>query len=461
MRRSVEEVEVLFVYEILPPELWPGILAYLSMFQRYRFRTVCKAWGELRGLIDQSVTSLKKKALTPIDLHRMCCLTQLNTSYTPLLSDAIRDGKLKSVCDADFTRYDHLIGDTTMIAKLSNLTKLKVSGRWSDYVDVLPRLSLLRSLEVENMCYTGPFYDKFDTLKHLTGLTELWVSNMSIDEAELFELKELRHLDLYDTDVSANGIAVMTMLESLTLYDEKMCRPGVLRHLTRLTALNISGIDYVGDDEIKHLTALRSLDVSDNSRVTSDVLLNFRHLTRLLLSDDPSGVNGMNDTRLSLNLAQMTGLRELKVNLNDDCVVRDETLACLTGLTNLHITSPQESITAASLSLLVNLTQLEISDLDIATLDVSLLPVSLRSLVFTDSVGCPIMLPIMLTRLVNLTDLTVDLYPTYHSTDEFLEKIAHHKSLERIYYTSRSSSAIVNVYAGYVPEHIQLINMPW
>jgi hypothetical protein len=464
MKRAVEKEEqqqqvlavdfAIPVYELLPREIWPNILCHLTMWQRYQFRTVCSEWGKHRGLIDQSVTQLVRRNIEPLTFSRMCNLTHLDTAYTSYVSTAITEERLKHLSSADFRGHGTIHCDFGALSKLCNLTSLSISGCVAEFVDSLCRMSLLRTLEL-NSSYGEKAVGCCEGLRVLSGLTSLRLSDICMTDEDLLSFKELRHLELFDsTHITPNCVSKLTALESLTLLAQALWKDGMLRPLTRLTALDLSYNDNVQDKHISHLTSLFSLNVSDALMLSSNVLHHFPHLTRLILCEeagDSSG--GMDDDGIALNLRELTNLRELQYDADVHFMISDDTLCCLTNLERLHIHNNKDRVTLDSLSLLVNLTDLELSSTDLSQLCLSLLPISLRKLSLRSCTYWATKVPKLLARLTRLTDLTLGNAEYLGRSMLSLAQMTPYKALERIYYTDSSTGSNL----PFVPSHIQLI----
>ena len=400
MKRVYIENDVL--YPILPEELWPGILRYVSIWHRYQFLTVCKAWAEPRGLLDQSVYSLHKTDYLPIDLSRLVNLTDLATCYSRDRQEMLDKGVCKKLVSLDLGYEDGIYGSSA-IALFTELRCLSFSVGMVGYGQVLPRFAMLRVLRVYSAINARHDVDDY-AIGGLTTLTDLTLHRTRVSDASLTMLKALKYLNLYyNPDITATSIGQLTQLRSLELIGNESSAHGCLYGLTDLTSLNLDSNDVLRAEDVVHLTSLVSLNLNDNLMV----MPHFPHLTQLIVSNAfTTDENGLRvDITHNLSLSRLTQLKELHFH-SVHGFIPDDTLKCLTSLTSLHITGTRD-ITTSSLALLSNLVNLELSYMKLTDFDVSCLPLSICRLDLTySSDWCAMIVPLS-RRFTNLTDLTL------------------------------------------------------
>lgn len=437
-KQQKQRIEVVVpLYQILPPELWPSILAYLTVWQRLQCLTVCKAWSEPRGLIDQSIQSLNsRRDSMPIYFSRLANLVELEAPYREQLAITIQCGYLRNLEFLNLLycapRYS---ADISAISLLTNLRSLKLDTNLTNYEEVLPRLTSLTQLSLDcSEVYSSRISDT--TLISLTGLTDLTLDCTAVTDDALIKLTTLRYLSLRNNKCISGmgGIAHLTQLRSLALIGNKSTSSGALFRLTGLTHLSLDENRKLFNNDIRHLTLLNSLCLSDNRHITSDILSSFPLLTRLIMCDYPYGDNGLHDTRLKENITKLTQLRELAFSGEEEWFLPCECLSSLTQLTSLSI---EESyyVRSESLSCLTNLRRLRLTNTPFLDFDANALPVSLERLDLTGCTGWYERTPTLCTRLTNLKEFSLGrMHTGSHEVYPTCERLNSLLSLERIYY---------------------------
>ena len=438
-------VENVVLEPILPEELWPGILTYLTLRQRYQFWTVCKAWSVPRGLIDQSVHTLRETDDQSPSLSRLINLTTLKTYFSLGLSIEMTRGSLKNI--TSLYLKSTMLGkqdDLSALCLLKQLCSLKLGGDLSGCENILPSLTTLTTLSVD--CIRCTISDS--TLSSLTQLTDLALTRTTVTDTTLeLRLTNLQHLHLVENaSISSACVGRLTQLRSLSIEGSASCTPGVLRSLTNLTALNLDHNYILYNNDITHLTSLRSLSLDCNPCITYKALAYFPHLTKLIISSENEIDSG--------TLCKLTQLRELRFDGRLISSITEDNLACLTGLTHLCITYNRK-ITHDSLSLLTNLVNLRLCRCTLREIDLSLLPVSLRNLDLSHSKQWQRSIEKMATCLTNLRVLTLGLN---YGEPEVLTTWLGTLSLERLYYTPLTIDYDrVTVCLDKLPRHIEAI----
>ncbi len=452
-------------YSVLLPELWPLILVYLSSWQRYRLVTVCKAWSEPRGYLDQSTERLSKGDPIPIDLSRLVNLKDIDVISSKPLVVGIRDGLFKNL--RTLRLDDYMCSSTmsyfgiTIFSRLSNLTSLSLWASLSYCIDTFKQLTLLERLKVRSN-YVSPDPRCDEALSLLPSLTSLSLSETTVTGSCFTSLTNIRDLSL-DINPRLN-VTFLTHLEALTrLFITRECSASgidwgnLFRKLTNLSALSLPCNDIIRDQDISHLRALRLLDLRANTGISSDVLLYFPHLTSLILGDYSKGYSGVTDKKLLSNLATLRELQSLSYDGHHDYSISNSLLSQFTGLTSLHIYNNRR-ITSQSLSLLSNLKELEISETALNKIDFSVLPVSITKLDLLDSINWHESIRSVSSRLTNLRHLALGLLKPEEELGNWCESLTSIRSLERVTYTNKSNRGHNNPRLRLVgvPNHIEV-----
>ena len=404
------------LYEILPHDLWPCIFVYLRLSLRYRYATVCKAWSETKGLIDQSVESLENSDCICIDLSRFVNVTRITTYH---FSHAFNPENV-----AFFSKKLHTLNLTMPITRdcmgkldlLSQLRSLLIRipnhGGFSSTNELSLKLSNLTKLSVSHSHSfdTGftPVITDSMLLASATTLVDLELFGVRISNDVLLQMTALKHLAYYcDRQASeVNGVAQLTNLCSISIGQGLNVPYDTFSRLTNLTSLKLRGWTDFEDRDIANLTSLASLSLSgSHPGITRDVLPLFQHLTRLMISE--SDLN--DDDCLPEVLFHMTQLKKLSFAGEGGCAIyMDEALGQLTQLTSLRIFS-NKYITTSSISCLTNLRTLHItcSSIEDHMYRPGLFPVSLRKLDLSECKRWHPIMPALCNRLTNLVKLSL------------------------------------------------------
>ena len=468
MKRSVPDTEysILLPHQILLPELFPHILGYLSSWQRYRMVTVCKAWSEPRGYLDQSTETLSKRDPIPIDLSRLVNLKKISAIGSNPLLAGVRDGLFKKLSSLRIGLDFRQPLDTYMVSamrSLANLTSLTLSGTLSSFTATFKHLSLLEKLDIR--CnHTGESNDFDEALSLLPSLTSLRLRAPDMTGSCFRSLTKLRELELYARlRLDVTLIGKLTQLTRLfitmeftgsklkQLVDDR-CH--LFRDLTNLTALGLPCNGIVRNQHISHLSSLRLLDLNDNTVISSAVLLHFPHLTTLVLCDRGNGnhCNGLRDERLNFHISTLTELKSLSYECHHGPSLNDFMLRQFTSLTSLHIYG-NRNITSVSLSFLTNLRELEISETPLNNIDFSVLPVSITNLDLRHSINWHQSIRPLSSRLTNLRHLALGLLKPKEPLDDWCESLTSLHSLERVTHTNKFSR-------GHNNPHLKLVGVP-
>lgn len=406
MKRAVPLQKIIVeTQEILPPELWPGILKYLGAWHRFRYVTVCKAWSDVKGYLDQSIVRLSRKERRPIDLSGVINLTHLSTTYTSYIADLIRGGQLNKLHHLETSSLTFIGTDMKAISLLGNLKSLKLMLEYGDIqLRGLPYLSGLTSLELECANSTLSIPASFFLTSSET-LTELILDGVNTDDDILLSMTRLTLLELRCCLLkeAKKSIAHLTGLRSLVIHGDRVSESGMLSRLTNLTSLDLSYNDVIRDRDITHLTSLVSLTLNANSSITDRVLPSFPLLTELILFRSNFGKNGLVNTGYMHHLTNLKYLKTLRFSCRGiDTHLISEQLGMMRGLTSLHIhdSANQDLSPIFSLS---HLTTLQISSFECVNLKG--LPLSLRKLDLSECNSCANVINVLSTHLTNLTEL--------------------------------------------------------
>jgi hypothetical protein len=189
-----EQDEAIQLCVVFPSELWPPILSYLSIVQRYQWLTVCKEWGEAYGLIDQSVTTLRYRYEGPLGALR-----------------SLQPSRLAGMLNIQSL-------DATLTGEIS-----KQLAAHSMHLKVL-RLANYGRLPSENTVYCG------DSISKLTNLTSLDLARTAqLSMSDLIGLTSLTRLSLHkDARLGDSGLRAFTRLKSLSLNCSQVSDQGLI-----------------------------------------------------------------------------------------------------------------------------------------------------------------------------------------------------------------------------------------
>ncbi len=219
------------------------------------------------------------------------------------------------------------------IAKLTELTSLKLSGNKITTLDFIKSLKKLTSLDLSNnnisdlsalkelkslrtLHLDGNKVNDFSPLYDLDGLSMLTISNIDISQTQLKKLKEeLPSCIIYSDDAKEDVVEI---------------KLGGKTFKSNVTELDLSGCNVRDISALSVCTKLKKLDLSDNSVSDISALVDLPSLTELDLSDnrisDASPLMSVtaleylnlagNDIKSVAALRELTGLKELNLSGN-------------------------------------------------------------------------------------------------------------------------------------------------
>lgn len=184
--------------------------------------------------------------------------------------------------------------DMKIIAQLSMLQTLTLDIQHVSNKGLikLGKLTRLQHLELY-MCHDITD-DGMDVLNSLSHLRSLILSESGITDASLSKLTNIQKLDLFQSDITDDGLLIlsrMTTLYALNIsYCENITDTG-LQHLTalhQLNSLDISLCDNITDESLLHLTTmskLNSLNINRCNNITNTGLMHLLVLDKLTSLD--------------------------------------------------------------------------------------------------------------------------------------------------------------------------------
>lgn len=369
-------------------DVWPLIFMYFTTKERYRYATVCSAWGKYGGLIDKSVSIINEE-IRSHSLYKVIRRPVKLVNYTGSLGLpeeldrlAAHSATLRKVCF-----YPYVARSTSDIDNYS----LVLDARG----ETLKRLTSLTSLEM-----TGGLSD--DVIHHLPLLKTLRLCSSYLTDEGLSRLYRLETLVLVNEGIiTGSTLSLLTNLRNLAISGPTCIQGNVIQQLTDLQSFRIGQNDY-NDTHLSHLTQLRSLSVwfTKNSELTQQVFTHFSHLTRLECQG----------TSFVMPLASLSNIKDLYCNWN--CFINDDVLAEMTQLESLRFRE-RTTVTGYSLYFLSRLTRLEFlhEEVQLDEEDIEMLPPSLCILHLSNvaNVATLASIPHRLTNLVELS-VTTDFF---------------------------------------------------
>lgn len=223
-----------------------------------------------------------------------------------------------------------------------------------------------------------------------------------LDLSPLEALRELKYIDLSDTEITQLGpLSNVTFLESLDLSETPTVDIQFIKYSDRLKHLNISNTKIEDISELANLKALETLEAVSTPITSFAVINEFESLRKLNL--EQSGFNNAE------NIQELDQLEEL--NLSNNYVVNFSLLSKLTSLTFLNLSGTN----IQDLAPLKDLESLEIVDLT---------KTPLRDITALNGKS-------KLTKvLADQTELTVSSADTYIRSNPTVLLIHHVKDLE-------------------------------
>lgn len=241
------------------------------------------------------------------------------------------------------------------IAKLTELTSLKLSDNKISEIDFLSSLKKLTSLDLSNnkisdispisklkslrtLHLDGNEIKDFSPLYDIEGLSMLTIGDMEISQSQLKKLKEeLPTCIIYSDDAKEDVIEI---------------KLGGKTFDSNVTELDLSGCDVHDVSLLSVCTKLKKLDLSDNSISDISALVDLPELKELDLSN-----NRISDVSPLMSVSKLTYLNIANNRIRSVAALQD-----LTGLTELNVSS-NELGSIAAIGRLTNLKTLWMDDI--------------------------------------------------------------------------------------------------
>ena len=252
------------------------------------------------------------------------------------------------------------------IKGLSNLKKLTIRGSSTNIGPAMPYLTRLKELHIDSNTTLAP-----ECVRTLTNIESLNCGNLVADE-DLLCLPNLTNLMIGgNTRISGNSVTRLTNLTRLNLYSNQNIDDQDISALPKLRHLDLQVNQGITDQGLRNHANLISLNLIGNKKITDEGICHLTNLRSLVLCGSKISGKGLEGP---------TNLTEL--DLSSVSTVKDETLMQLTQLKKLALNETGRNwrgkvlkITNASLSLLVNLTDLDLDYNDTIT-DEGILPLT-------------------------------------------------------------------------------------
>jgi len=384
----------------------------------------------ITGIADGPLTYGDVKNITKLDFQRVLVNNIDDLVYFTSLEELdLRSHPLGN-------SNENTLSDIRVLARLRNLTSLKISGNVALDINPLAYVKSLKHLELKynNVTSVHP-------LVYLTNLESLVIYDDIANADVINNLKSLKGLDIY-----LNGGNNLFKISDTLCGLEELYIVGLeefvgLEKLVNLKSLTCKGIDLKclqglgsleklqrlelripeGVDELEDIIGLSDLaNLAELSLIGSNIksISGIEKLTNLEILDLPGGnyeLSGLetltNLTSLDISVTKSDSMKYLKnmqklTSLNISCTnIKDlESLSNLTNLTSLNI-SGKDINDLSCLSNLTNLTSLCISDATV--FDISEIG-KLTNLVSLDIRDIPIKDISVIGKLTNLEILKMD-----------------------------------------------------
>ena len=240
--------------------------------------------------------------------------------------------------------------DTVYTNQLWTVTEFSVPEGVSSYED-LAKLPYLKQLTIRNQ---KPTLSSLTALGQLKALDLTGCRFSADDLAVLTQLPSLTELTLADCNLSTiEALSGMTTLECLNLDSNTIRNLGVLSDMENLRELELQHNAVTGLEALSPLTKLEKLNISNNAVTDLKPLATCVRLTELLAeSNQLSALDGLENlvllSKLSLAhnyltdvsvLGNATGLKEL--DLSSNTITDISALATLTALEDFSFSSNQ------------------------------------------------------------------------------------------------------------------------
>ncbi len=213
---------------------------------------------------------------------------------------------------------DNKISDLDFLSSLKKLSSLDLSNNKISDISPLTKLSSLRTLHLD-----GNEIQDFSPLYELDSLSMLTIGDMDIKQSQLKKLKEeLPDCIIYSDDATEDVIEI---------------KLGGKTFDNNVTELDLSGCDVHDISLLSVCTKLKKLDLSDNAISDISALVDLPELNELDLSN-----NRISDISPLMSVAKLTYL-----NLAGNRIKSVAALQDLTGLEELNVSSNELSGIAA------------------------------------------------------------------------------------------------------------------
>lgn len=247
------------------------------------------------------------------------------------------------------------------IAKLTELTSLKLSDNKIDELDFLTPLKKLTSLDLSNNKISD-----IKPLKKLSSLRTLHLDGNEIkDFSPLYDIDSLSMLTIGQMDISASQLKELkAKLPNCIIYSDDAkedvveIKLGGKTFKNNVTELDLSGCDVHDITLLSACTKLEKLDLSDNSISDISALVDLPSLKELDISN-----NRISDISPLMSLPKLEYL-----NLSGNRIKSVAALQDLSGLTELNV-SGNELGSIAAIGRLTNLKTLWMDKVSLSDAD--------------------------------------------------------------------------------------------
>jgi len=214
----------------------------------------------------------------------------------------------------------------------------------------LEQIKTLKHLQILDLRNTPINDDGLALLADLTSLRKLYLTHCQLLDNGLVHLRNLTNLEVLVLGGFPGGPQGAGKTE---ITDEGVRQLKELRKLQRLY-LKWTKVTDAGVKELRNLTNLRELTFQDNDKITDAALETIKDFTKL-------EVLGLSRTKVTdAGLKQLAGLEQLQLLDLDLCEVTDEGMKALRKLTNLRrLELGNTKVTDKGLEELVQLPKLE------------------------------------------------------------------------------------------------------
>jgi Leucine-rich repeat (LRR) protein len=289
-----------------------------------------------------NLTSLNLTNNTKISNMTLLRLGHALTSIDVSCNSIINDLTIKRLTSVTALQCEKSILSDECVSCLTNLRLLNISLKEKVTDKSLIRLSSLTELNANSNGYvTGMSIKNLtnltalyigstrsidipeSTLKYLTNLTKLNLSNVSFSSQSIKHLDKLQILNIAGTKI--NTISTLTNLTKL--YTNELCSIDEILQLTKLSHLTIPG-EFVLTDKVQQLTSLQGLTSLHikTPNLTDDTLIKFSNLTALYLNETNLITDASIQRLTNLKILDMSGTWSF---VNESCLMKLQNLTAL------------------------------------------------------------------------------------------------------------------------------------